>query len=158
MSSNILERADQEILEMQKSVKNQETPSSSEQKIKLTIDQCITQYASTILNASKIQKLRSSVKSFDLYNDTHFFRRATHYDNCIKKINSICANAFPDLNIIENDVNIYNIGALSIHFFKLSDEIESFNRELSVNEKKDLQGYMKKKIQFYLNIISLGQK
>ena len=136
MSADILEKTTQRNAEMQKCVKNQEMSSSSEQQIKLSIDQCISQYASTILNASKIQKLRSSVKSFDLYNDAHFFRKTTHYDNCIKKINSICFKVFPDLNIIENDTNIYNIGALSIHLFKLSDEVDSFNRELSENEKK----------------------
>jgi hypothetical protein len=136
-------------------IKKSTISNSVEKQIKLSLDQCINKYAETILNASKIQKLRFNVKSFDLLNDIKFFKTVKYLEDAIKKINEISFEAFPDLNMNENEINTYNIGALSIHFFKLYDEIDSFNRYLNDNDKKNILMYMNKKIKFYLNIIAL---
>ena len=129
-----------------------------EKQIKLNLDQCINQYAATILNASRVQKLRFNVKNFDLHNDIEFFKAIKSYNDGIKKIDKICNEAFSDLNMNEIDINTYNIGALSVHFFKLNDEMESFNEHLNSRDKRNIFNYMEKRIKFYLNIISLKQK
>ena len=125
------------------------------ESITANLDQCINQYASTILHASKIQRLKFNIKHFDLQSDLRFFKSVSRYEDAINKIDTIIKDAFPDLNMSNLEINTYNIGALSVHFFKLFDEMESFNKHLNNNDKQNIFSYMNKRIKFYINIIAL---